>query len=85
MKTYLVGVDLDTMGTKAAIFDADGPLLASAYEESGLRYPQPGWVETDSSTHSPRSTWTGLLHLTRLHTDRAKTSRWGIMTETKGG
>jgi xylulokinase len=45
MKTYLVGVDLGTMGTKAAIFDADGQLLASAYEESRLYYPQPGCVE----------------------------------------
>ena len=47
MKTYLVGVDLGTMGTKAAIFDADGQLLASAYEESKLYYPQPGYVEQD--------------------------------------
>jgi xylulokinase len=45
MKTYLIGVDLGTMGTKAAIFDVDGQLLASAYEESKLYYPQPGYVE----------------------------------------
>ncbi len=44
---YLVGVDLGTMGTKAAIFDSDGNLLASAYEESVLLYPRPGWVEQD--------------------------------------
>jgi xylulokinase len=48
MKCYLVGVDLGTMGTRAAIFEADGHLLASAYEESKLHYPQPGWVEQDS-------------------------------------
>ncbi|MDH7485081.1 MAG: FGGY family carbohydrate kinase [Anaerolineae bacterium] len=47
MKSYLIGVDLGTMGTKAAIFDAEGRLLASAYEESKLYYPQPGWVEQD--------------------------------------
>jgi xylulokinase len=47
MKCYLIGVDLGTTGTKAAIFDADGNLLASAYEESRLHYPQPGWVEQD--------------------------------------
>ena len=85
MKCYLIGVDLGTMGTKAAIFDADGHLLASAYEESRLHYPQPGWVEIDSSTCGPRSTWIGLLHLTRLHTNRTKTSRWGIMIAKKGG
>jgi xylulokinase len=47
MKCYLIGVDLGTMGTKAAIFDTDGQLLASAYEESKLYYPQPGCVEQD--------------------------------------
>ncbi len=46
-KTYLIGVDLGTMGTKAAIFDTDGSLVAEAYEESKLYYPKPGWVEQD--------------------------------------
>ncbi len=44
-KPYLIGVDIGTMGTKAAVFDAEGNLLASAYEESILHYPRPGWVE----------------------------------------
>lgn len=44
-KPYLIGVDIGTMGTKAAVFDAQGDLLASAYEESILHYPRPGWVE----------------------------------------
>ena len=44
-KTYLIGVDLGTMGTKAAIFDTQGNQVAEAYEESKLYYPQPGWVE----------------------------------------
>jgi xylulokinase len=46
-KPYLIGVDIGTMGTKAAVFDAQGNLLASAYEESILHYPRPGWVEQD--------------------------------------
>ena len=46
-RPYLVGIDLGTMGTKAAIFDAEGNLLAKAYEESRLLYPRPGWVEQD--------------------------------------
>ncbi len=44
-RTCLAGVDLGTMGTKAAIYDTDGQLLAEAYEESRLYYPKPGWVE----------------------------------------
>jgi xylulokinase len=46
-KTYLVGVDLGTMGTKAGIVDTAGNLIAEAYEESKLYYPRPGWVEQD--------------------------------------
>ena len=46
-KTYLIGVDLGTMGTKAAIFDIEGNLVALAFEESKLLYPKPGWVEQE--------------------------------------
>ena len=46
-KPYLIGVDIGTMGTKAAVFDTQGNLLASAFEESILHYPRPGWVEQD--------------------------------------
>jgi xylulokinase len=45
--TYLIGVDLGTMGTKTAIFNIEGKLVAEAYEESKLYYPKPGWVEQD--------------------------------------
>ena len=45
--TYLIGVDLGTTATKAAIFDSEGSLLASASQESVLHYPKPGWVEAD--------------------------------------
>jgi len=44
---YLVGVDIGTMGTKAAVFDESGRLLGDAFEESRLIYPRAGWVEQD--------------------------------------
>ena len=43
----VVGIDVGTMGTKAALYDESGALLASAFEESVLRYPRAGWVEQD--------------------------------------
>jgi xylulokinase len=46
-RTHVVGVDLGTTGTKAAVFDEDGRLVAEAYRESKLAYPRPGWVEQD--------------------------------------
>ena len=43
----LVGIDIGTQGTKAAAFDADGTLVASAFEGSRLIRPKPGVVEED--------------------------------------
>lgn len=44
---YLIGIDIGTAGTKTAIFDAEGNLIADSFEESKLYYPKPGWVEQD--------------------------------------
>jgi len=46
-KTYLIGVDIGTTGTKTGIFDTEGNCIAEAYEESKLYYPKPGNVEQD--------------------------------------
>ncbi|WP_309085657.1 FGGY family carbohydrate kinase [Chelativorans sp.] len=45
MARYVIGVDIGTMGTKTGIYDEDGRLCGTAYEESKLYYPKPGWVE----------------------------------------
>jgi xylulokinase len=44
---YLFGIDLGTTGTKTALFDAEGQLIADAYEETPLHHPKPGWVEQE--------------------------------------
>ena len=46
-KTYLVGVDVGTNGTKSAIFDSSGNLISEAFEESKLYYPELNAVEQD--------------------------------------
>jgi xylulokinase len=47
-KKYLVGVDLGTSGTKAALYQTDGTLIADAAAEVPLFYPKPGVVEQDN-------------------------------------
>ena len=42
-----VGCDLGTMGTKAAVVDADGALAGEAFEEVALHHPRPGLAEQD--------------------------------------
>ena len=43
----LIGVDIGTQGTKAALFGEDGSLLASAFRKSILHQPGAGIVEED--------------------------------------
>lgn len=46
--SYL-GLDIGTTGCKAAVFDAEGRVLALAYREYPLLVPRPGWAEVDSA------------------------------------
>jgi xylulokinase len=48
-KKYLFGVDLGTSGTKAALFDVDGTLIAEASQEVPVYYPRPGVVEQENN------------------------------------
>lgn len=43
----LAGIDIGTSGVKAALFLADGRLLAVSTQEYPMHTPQPGWAEQD--------------------------------------
>ena len=45
---YLIGVDLGTSGTKAALYQVDGRRVFAAAMEVPLHHPSPGVVEQDS-------------------------------------
>ncbi len=44
---YVIGCDVGSQGTNAALYDADGTLVASAYETYPLAFPHPTWAEQD--------------------------------------
>lgn len=46
-KRYLLGVDLGTTATKAALYRPDGTLLSEARVEVAVHHPEPGSVEQD--------------------------------------
>ena len=46
-KAYLIGVDIGTQGTKAAVFDEGMQMLATALIPSNLISPEPGVVWQD--------------------------------------
>ncbi len=45
---YLVGVDLGTSATKAALYTTDGTLVAESLAQVPIYYPRPGVVEQES-------------------------------------
>ena len=47
-KKYLLGIDLGTSSTKAALYQTDGSLVAEAATEVPLYYPKPGVVEQEN-------------------------------------
>jgi len=49
---YILSIDQGTTGSRAAIFDRNGSLIAYSYREHRQIYPKPGWVE-----HDPLEIW----------------------------
>ncbi|GAB7056169.1 xylulokinase [Paenibacillus sp. YK5] len=47
MKNLLVGIDVGTTGLKVALYTLNGQLVARAYREYSLSFPQNGWAEID--------------------------------------
>jgi len=45
MRDLLLGIDIGTTGTKAALFSFEGVLCGVGQKEYGLQHPHPGWAE----------------------------------------
>lgn len=58
MSGYLIGIDIGTQGTKAALFDMQLHQLAAAFEPSRLISPEPGvvWQEADDLVNACANT-----------------------------
>ena len=48
MNQYIASVDVGTTGTRCALIDLGGKIVASEYCEYGAVYLKPGWVEQDA-------------------------------------
>jgi xylulokinase len=55
---YVIGCDVGSQGTNAALYAADGALVVSAYQPYDVAFPHPGWAEQDPHA------WTAALHAT---------------------
>jgi xylulokinase len=47
MTEYVIGCDVGSQGTNAALYAADGRLIASEYVAYDVQFPNPGWAEQD--------------------------------------
>ncbi len=63
MGAYVIGIDIGTQGTKAALFNEDMEMLGTAFEESRLISPKPGtvWQEPEEIYSSCANTIKELL------------------------
>jgi xylulokinase len=55
---YVIGCDVGSQGTNAALYGEDGSLAASEYEAYDISFPHPGWAEQDPAL------WTRALEST---------------------
>lgn len=46
-QSLLLGIDIGTTGTKCAVYDLYGKIIARAYQEYPMIHPQDGWTEQD--------------------------------------
>ncbi len=49
MTRYVIGCDVGSQGTNAALYGEDGTLVASRYEAHDLSFPHPTWAEQDAT------------------------------------
>ena len=50
-RSYLIGIDIGTLGSKGVVTDLDGNVLAEDFREHGVIHPKPGWAEHDPEEH----------------------------------
>src|SRR5690606_35877180 len=64
MTTHLISIDCGTESARAAIFTADGKLIASEAAPYPLRHPRPGWAE-----QRPEEWWDSIVRAIRSTVD----------------
>lgn len=55
---YILAIDQGTTGTRANVYNHQGQVVASSYQEFKQYFPKPGWVEHDAD-----EIWQSVLHV----------------------
>ncbi len=67
VKPHILAIDQGTTGTRAFLFNAQGRLCSSAYQEIRQYFPKPGWVE-----HDPLEIWNSVCAVVRTALNQAR-------------
>jgi xylulokinase len=73
-RELLMGIDIGTQSTRAALLDLDGRLIASAGSPQDMETPRPGWAEQD-----PQLWWDSTTANIRRVMDQAEISPHQIL------
>lgn len=72
-------IDIGTAGCKASLFDAQGVVVAAAYEEYPLIQPRPDWAEQD-----PRTWWRAVLGTVGRLPERQRVCAVSVTSQREG-
>ncbi|WP_455367506.1 FGGY-family carbohydrate kinase [[Eubacterium] cellulosolvens] len=70
MTSYLIGIDIGTLGTKGTLVNQNGAIVHEAFQEHGVNHPRPGWAEQDPERvywDEPRKIIKALLTRSRIN------------------
>lgn len=79
-RTLLMGIDIGTQSTRAALLTPDGDVVASAGRAQEMETPRPGWAEQD-----PDMWWSNAVQCIREVMDRAGTRASDVAAVGAGG
>ncbi|MBM3154158.1 MAG: glycerol kinase GlpK [Chloroflexi bacterium] len=74
-ENHILAIDQGTTGSTAILFNKEGRVVSTAYQEIRQIYPQPGWVE-----HDPKEIYSKSLSVTKEAIQKARLD----LTQIKG-
>ncbi len=71
---YILAIDQGTTGSRCFIFDSNGGIVSSAYQEFPQYFPKPGWVE-----HDANQIWTSVEAVIKKAVSKSKINPQSVL------
>ena len=83
MSRYILALDQGTTSSRAILFDRSGNIIQMAQQEFTQHYPQPGWVEHNSTNFLTARRWLRPSAFGRRGLRALKSRRWASTTSAR--